>query len=151
MKLFKYPLLIACWLLIAATPLPTFKPVTVPRIDRDATVLLQAPEAGLLFITFFEPDCSWCLKQMQALDELQKNKMQYKVVAVGIQGSRFELKQWAARANTNLPIARITPQIGRQTGSPRVTPTTLVFDTKGNFVTKFVGFQAASDISKRIK
>lgn len=151
MKRFHCALLLCCWLLMAATPAPSFKPVTVARIDRDATVLLQAPEAGLLFITFFEPDCSWCLKQMQALDELQKNKKQYKVVAIGIQGSRFDLKQWAARADTGLPITRITPQIERQLGSPRVTPTTLIFDDKGNFVAKFVGFQPNSDIAKRIK
>jgi len=123
---------------IAATAMLDF---TLPQLDSKLPFALSTLRGRTVFISFFEPDCTWCLKQMRALHALvATDPAGYAAVAVGVGGPNSVLRQWALKVNTNLPLLRGTAEFQAAVGGITVTPYNLVFDTNGRYLTRGTGY-----------
>ena len=110
-------------------------------------VLLKAGRNNLLFVTFFENKCRWCLRQMNTYQDFQ-SEIKASFIMVGVGDSKIELRHWAKRAGTSLPVAYASDELLSLVGAPQVTPMTLIFDPQGGFITKVTGYIKAKNLEQ---
>lgn len=95
----------------------------------------------ILLISFFEPNCKWCYKQMKVLNQLQEScKHSVQPVAVGVHGRRSELKQELRKAKVNYPAFIASDELLQATGAISSTPITLIISDKGEFIAPLTGY-----------
>ncbi|MCW8877123.1 MAG: hypothetical protein OQJ89_04720 [Kangiellaceae bacterium] len=126
--------------------------VTLPAIElqnlfAEQPVVLKSRKDNLLFVTFFEDKCRWCLRQMVAYEEF-KTKINADFVMVGVGDSKLKLRHWAKRAGTSIPTAYASDKLLALVGKPEVTPYTLIFDSEGHFLTKVTGYIKPGKLSQ---
>ncbi|WP_196138630.1 redoxin domain-containing protein [Aliikangiella sp. G2MR2-5] len=92
-----------------------------------------------LLLSFYEDKCRWCLRQIKAYNRLnEKSRMQF--VMAGIGDSNRLLRLWAKRARPEIPILKASQKLLELIGDVPATPYTLIFDSRGRFVTKVTGY-----------
>ncbi|KFZ36286.1 hypothetical protein HR45_17445 [Shewanella mangrovi] len=98
---------------------------------------------GTVALMFYEPDCSWCRKQAQALTELQQQCGNVTPIALGINASRLALKK--ALFTLQFPFAGFMAphQLLQDLGGIPATPITLVFKQQ-QLIGAFRGYQPAT-------
>lgn len=116
--------------------LPALK---LQNLFEERPIILKAKKENLLYVTFFEDKCRWCLRQMSAYQKYQ-HKMKADFVMVGVGDSKYKLRHWAKRARTDIPVAFASDELLSLVGTPKVTPYTLIFDSEGQFLTKVTGY-----------
>lgn len=112
------------------------------------TVDLETYRGKWLFVLFFEANCRWCHREMQAFENLKKGEHgdAFNVVAVGIGQALPKLKRMANRFS--FPALESSETLMRAIGGVKMTPYTLVADPEGNFKTKIVGYQKPDALKK---
>jgi len=128
----------------------TLPPLKLQNLMGETPIVLKTKESNLLFVTFFEDKCRWCLRQMNAYQKF-KNKMNAEFVMVGVGGSKYKLRHWAKRAGTSLPTAYASEELLSLVGIPEMTPYTLIFDSQGYFLSKVTGYIKPEVLSKIAK
>lgn len=117
----------------------TLPAIELQNLFAEQPVVLKPRKDKLLFVTFFEDKCRWCLRQMVAYEE-HKTKLKADFVMVGVGDSKLKLRHWAKRAGTTIPTAYASNQLLALVGAPKVTPFTLIFNSNGHFLTKITGY-----------
>ena len=93
-----------------------------------------------LIISMFEPECSWCLKQLKDLELLNAHCHSVLApVAIGV-GQRRGLQTLIRRAKITFPALEASPALIALTGQPEVTPFTLLINPYGELVTTLTGY-----------
>ncbi len=121
--------------------------LALENLFAEAPILLKAKGNNLLFVTFFENKCRWCLRQMNTYQNFQQ-KLNANFVMVGVGDSKTKLRHWAKRAGTSLPTALASDELLSLVGVPKVTPFTLIFNPKGGFITKVTGYIKPHQLEK---
>jgi thioredoxin-related protein len=122
---------------------PSFHQFELEGIGQTADVALQDYAGKALLLTFFEPACSWCARQLRDLVKLQQAcDGGLQVVAVGVHGRKPALEQVLARsgARGRLTAVMASPSLLSAIGGVQVTPYTLVIDAKGRFEALLRGY-----------
>ncbi len=109
------------------------------NLMQQGDITLKPQENKLLFLTFFENKCRWCLRQITTYNKV-KNKVPANFIMVGVGDSKTVLRHWAKRAQPLIPVALASEDLIQLVGEPKVTPFTIIFDSKGRFVTKVTGY-----------
>lgn len=109
--------------------LRTHKPIT-----------LFSAQQGSIF-SFFEPECSWCIKQIKTLKKLQQNcDVDYQITLIGIKGNKQQLRNVLHSANSTLPAVQYPSRLRTLVGEIQATPTNVIFDNQHELVAKLRGF-----------
>ena len=96
-----------------------------------------------VLMLFFQPDCNWCLRQVRAINELNEQcEGGFEAVAVGVRGSRGELRKELRRIRPDFPAYQASPRLLEALGGVETTPLMLVGDDEGDLVTWLRGFIA---------
>jgi len=100
----------------------------------------------------FQPDCSWCKKQGKALTEAFKQcKSSVNITLVGAKGNVRELKKELKHYHPSIPAFVADRKFLRVIGGYQASPTTLIYDDKGQLITKKRGFIPYDNLSKALK
>ncbi len=92
-------------------------------------------------LMYFEPQCSWCFRQVRTLNQLQeKCSGRFQPVAVGINGSRKDLLTEVRRLRPEFPAFLISAQLKSKIGEIAGTPYTLLSDEYGHPVSNLRGY-----------
>ena len=94
----------------------------------DTVVSLADYNDTLLILTFFEPDCPWCYRQLKALNKLSKQCRHIQAVAVGIHGNRQQLRKEARRAKIQFPAITASLAFQRSIGKIPATPWNILIE-----------------------
>lgn len=114
---------------------------SLPSLQHKGEISLAEYKDRLLLLSFFEPNCKWCHKQMKAFNQLQKNCSHVvQPIAVGVHGRRSELQQELRKARVKFPAFAANKELLLTTGDINVTPITLVIDEKGEFIAPLRGY-----------
>jgi len=123
-------------------------PINASIFDIDLRNLAE-PERHLLsryrgvplLIMFFEPDCSWCYRQVKVLNTLSKTcDSDFSMVAVGVNGSRAELLKTYQKSKPKFPAYQISQQLQKVIGKIKATPFMLLVDGQGLPLSWFIGY-----------
>mgnify|MGYP001947324227 FL=1 len=102
----------------------------------------QVQPSNLATITMiFQPNCSWCKKQgitMAKVFEQCHNSIN--VALIGANGNRRQLKQTLKHYHHAIPAFIANSKFLRSIGGYQASPTTLIYDTKGELIVKKRGY-----------
>lgn len=108
-------------------------------IRTNKKVALFNPHKASMF-SFFEPDCSWCFKQIKALEKIQKNcEIDLHIVLVGTNGNKQQLHRFVQKTNNIFPAVQHPTELQKLTGKIKATPTNVFFDHKQKLLAKKSG------------
>ena len=92
-------------------------------------------------MVFFQPECTWCLRQFKAINDLAESCSQsFEAVAVGFRGNRNELRKELRRLRPQFPAYQASPRLLDSVGDIEATPLILVGDSDGGLVTWMRGY-----------
>lgn len=120
----------------------TMSVVAAPSLLEYELKSLQAPElhkleryAGKpLLLVFFKPECSWCFRQVRAINQLQETcRHQFQALAVGVEGNRTWLKETLRRMRPEFPAYEASPRLLKDLGGVPATPFSLLGDAGGEY------------------
>ncbi len=110
-------------------------------LQSNTVVKLADYRGRWLLLSFFEPQCSWCQRQMRAFSELVEDcGERVQPLLVGINGRDDALREELRRAKVALPAGRANRQLLAVGGEVAATPTTLVFAPDGQQVARLQGY-----------
>lgn len=120
---------------------PSLFDFSLPSLQENRTVPLEQYRGKVMLMSFFEPDCGWCYRQMKALNRLVEScPLHLQPVAVGIKGKAPELRQELRRAKFRYPAFAGTGKLLNAVGKVPATPWTLVTDGNGTILTTLRGY-----------
>lgn len=95
-----------------------------------------------VLMIFFEPNCSWCFKQVKVVNRLQQQcESSFQPLAVGVHGNRQQLKQESRRLKAAFPTLQASAEMLRRIGKVKATPLLVLSDKDGNYDAHFRGYQ----------
>lgn len=102
----------------------------------DLTALKGKPVAMM----FFEPDCSWCIKQARLFAGLQEQcQQQFSTVLLGVHGKQIALKRTLFDLGVKLPAYQASKALLHDMGGIPATPIMLITDEQGRYRRYFRG------------
>lgn len=105
------------------------KSLTTPQFDN-----LQRYQGKPVLMMFFKPECSWCLRQVKAINRLQEScQGKFQALAVGVEGDRPRLKKTLLRMRPEFPAYEASPRLLQDLGGVPATPFTLLADDRGSY------------------
>ena len=113
----------------------------LPSLTDKSVVSMADFRGKILLLSFFEPDCSWCHRQMKVFNQVQaqcSEKLQ--PLSVGIRGTDQKLRPELRRARVRYPAARSTAALLNLTGEIPATPWTLIMDPQGKLLGTWRGY-----------
>ena len=119
---------------VAANPLYD---LDLAALDGPGRVALVDYREHWLLLSFFEPECAWCHRQLKALERLSgRCGDTLQAMAVGINGRDLALR----RARVTFPAARGSAALLERTGEIPATPWTLLLSPRGDVAATLRGF-----------
>lgn len=116
---------------------------------------LEAPEVHRLtryqgkpvLMVFFEPECSWCLRQVKAINKLgSRCGESFEALAIGVNGSRARLQKELRRLRPDFPAYQASPQLIESLGGIPATPLSFLGDASGGYVNWLRGYAAEDEL-----
>jgi len=96
----------------------------------------------------YQPDCKWCKKQGQWLAKAQNQcNKDINIVLIGNNGNKQQLKRELKHFHQKIPAFQANRKLLTAIGGIKASPTTLVFDQKGNLIAKRRGFITNSKLT----
>ena len=94
-----------------------------------------------VLMIFFQPDCTFCVKQSKVLNQIQQECSDFQAIAVGVNGSRADLQLELREMRATYPAYEISPALQAEVGKVVGTPLMLVADKQGQFTKHLQGYQ----------
>ena len=117
--------------------------LSLKSLQKPETISFARYKNKQIIISFFEPECSWCYRQILALDKLQKKcGNNILVILMGIHGTRQELQHDLRRAKTNMPAYEANQALLNFTGDIAATPITFFLNTHGDITHTLRGYSS---------
>ncbi len=111
----------------------------------------NSPAALPTVTMLFQPNCSWCKKQGQALAKaFEQCQNSLNIALVGVKGNTRELKREVHRYHHDIPAFAADRKFLSAVGGFQASPTTLIYDTNGQLITKKRGFIPFKNLSKAL-
>lgn len=115
--------------------------VLLPSLSDDSWISLEDFQGKVVLLNFFEPDCSWCYRQMKAFNQIfTQCSHQLQPLSVGIHGNKERLRHELRRAKVAYPAALGTSELQQWIGEVPATPWTLIIGPHGELLGKLQGF-----------
>ena len=105
-----------------------------------------------LVSVIFQPDCSWCDKQIKQLISYQNAcEGTFDTVLVGALGKRQQLKRELNRYSVDLPALQSNAKFLRKVGKIKATPVVLFYDEKGELLGRNRGYLESVRMQKALE
>ncbi|NIW25540.1 MAG: conjugal transfer protein TraF [Gammaproteobacteria bacterium] len=111
-------------------------------LESPDTVDLAGFRGSVILLMFFEPDCTYCLRQTRILNDLISSCEGFQPIGVGVNGTRRALQGERRRLRADFPLLQVSAQLQAEVGDIIGTPVMLLTDTDGRFVTWAQGIQS---------
>lgn len=107
---------------------------------------------GLATITMiYQPDCSWCKKQGESLAKVfEQCQSSINVALVGTKGNKRQLKKELKHYHQDMPAYIADRQFLRSIGGYQASPTTLVYDSRGQLLANKRGFISPDKLAQAL-
>ena len=118
-----------------------FFALSLKSLQKPETISFAQYKNKKIIISFFEPECSWCYRQILLLNKAQEqcgNNIQ--VILIGIHGTRQELQRDLRRIKSDLPAYEANQALLNITGDVSTTPITFLINTQGDITHKLRGY-----------
>ncbi|MGI9229199.1 MAG: TlpA family protein disulfide reductase [Gammaproteobacteria bacterium] len=104
------------------------------NLDSAEVESLQQFKGKPTLMTFFQPDCNWCLRQFRVLNRLhQRCGTAINLLAVGVNGNRRELKQELLRLRPGFSAYQANAGLMESLGRMPATPFAIEANAAGHF------------------
>jgi thiol-disulfide isomerase/thioredoxin len=121
--------------------------IQLPSLRDKATINTADLYGKVVLLSFFEPDCPWCYRQMKVFNQIQSEcDERLQPLSVGIHGTDQKLRSELRRAKVQYPAVRGTPALIQLTGEINATPWTLVFGPKGKLLVTWRGYMKFAQV-----
>ena len=121
--------------------------IQLPSLKNQATMSMAAFHGKVVLLSFFEPNCPWCYRQMKVFNQIQSECDEIlQPLSVGIHGTNQKLRSELRRAKVQYPAVRSTPTLIQLTGEINATPWTLIFKPKGQLLVTRRGYMKFEQI-----
>lgn len=139
--LYRTVLLIVISLGLTPQALASLDQLQLPSLSDNTIVSMADFRGKILLLSFFEPDCPWCYRQMKVFNQIQAQcSAQLQPLSVGVRGTDQKLRQELRRAKVRYRTARGTPALHQLVGHIPATPWTLIFDPQGQLLGTWRGY-----------
>ena len=109
------------------------------------------PNETIIVLSFFEPNCPWCYRQMKVLNKIESScNHQVQPVVVGINGDARALRKELRKAKVTFPALKANKALMEQFSVP-ATPWTLMIDGDGQVLTAIRGYMPLKDFADIFK
>lgn len=124
----------------AATQAGTFVSYSLADLRSENSITLQEYSGKWVLASFFEPNCSWCFRQMKTFTRLTEKCAHIQPVAIGINGNRQQLRKEVRKAKINYPAVNASKSLLDAVGEVPATPWTLIIDPQGHTLATLRGY-----------
>ncbi len=108
----------------------------------------ETSKEKIILLSFFEPNCPWCYRQMKVFNKLQDTcNHSIQPVMVGINGNAIALRKDLRKAKVHFPALKANKQLRQQFDVP-ATPWTLMIDAEGQLITTIRGYTPFKDFAE---
>ena len=108
---------------------------------------LQEFSGKPVIISFFEPECSWCFKQLKDLEKLSHRCDQaIQPLAIGVNGATPELKQLFARTRVSFPAFVASKRLQADIGGIPATPISVFIGAQGQLLGATRGYKPLPEL-----
>ena len=119
----------------------SFNYIELPSLTDKSSVNIADYRDKVLLVSFFEPECPWCHRQMKVFNRvLTECSNLLQPLSVGINGSEQKLRPELRRAKVKYAAVKGTPELLKLTGEIPATPWTLIFGPKGQLLGTWQGY-----------
>ena len=126
---------------VGAEPAPSLLEFELRSLEEPEVHQLSRYQGKPLVMIFFQPECNWCAKQIEAINKLRKQcHREIEAVAIGFGSNRTELRKELRRLRPDFPAYQASPKLIAEVGGVVATPVTLLGDSDGRFVSWTRGF-----------
>ena len=140
-------LLILISLGVTSQAVSSIDEVQLPRLRDKATIKIADFHGKIVLLSFFEPDCPWCYRQMKVFNHIKSECDEtLQPLSVGIHGTDQKLKSELRRAKVQYPAVRGTPALIQLTGEINATPWTLIIGATGQILVTWRGYMKFEQI-----
>ncbi len=121
---------------------PALGGLSLPSIEDGTPRRLDGLAQGPLMLSFFEPDCPWCARQIRDLQAAQAQCAHPLPFAlVGVHGERMELRLMLRRLHAEgLPALLATPALLQALEGIPATPHAVILDGQGRALVRMRGY-----------
>jgi len=114
--------------------------LSLTGLNTETSLKMQAYEGQVLLLSFFEPECRWCYRQMKVFNRLHADCQAVTPVAVGIHGDTRSLRQELRRAQVEYPAVRANRSLISIVGEVPSTPWTVIVSSSGEIISTIQGY-----------
>ena len=108
---------------------------------------LQRYEGKPVLMVFFEPNCSWCYRQVKAINEVgEQCSDEFAAIAIGVNGNRQSLQKELRRLRPEFPAYQASPRLLESLGGIDATPLSLLSNADGEFANWSRGYLPADKL-----
>jgi len=138
---FRTLLLVLTSLGVAPQAFSSLGEIQLTSLRNKATINMADFNDKVVLLSFFEPDCPWCHRQIKVFNQIQSacNEL-FQPLSVGIHGTNQKLRSELRRAKVQYPAVRGTPALIQLTGEVSATPLTLIFGQRGQLLFTWRGY-----------
>ena len=116
-------------------------------LDQPEAHALERYEGKPVIMVFFEPECSWCLRQVRAINEIDEMcGDEFDALAIGVNATRAALQKELRRLRPNFPAYQASPELLESLGGIPATPISLLGDARGEFVSWARGYKKVDEL-----
>ncbi len=124
----------------------TLLDVSLPDLRSHKNISLGNYPNKILLISFFEPDCAWCYRQMKTFNRLLEHCHHLQPIGVGINGNRQALRKELRKAKARFPGLIANRALLDSLGTIPATPWTLVVNPQGEQLATLRGYHKLSQL-----
>lgn len=115
--------------------------IQLPSLRSKTTINMADFKDKVVLLSFFEPNCPWCHRQMRVFNQIQSEcHERLQPLSVGIHGTDQKLKSELRRAKVQYPAVKGTPALIQLTGEINATPWTLIFGPNRQLLVTWRGY-----------
>lgn len=108
---------------------------------------LQRYEGKPVLMMFFEPDCTWCYRQVRAINDIGRQCGDtFSAIAIGVNGNRQALQKELRRLRPDFPAYQASPELLESLGGIDATPLSLLGNADGDFANWARGYMPSDKL-----
>jgi thioredoxin-related protein len=116
-------------------------------LSTDKTKQTLKPYQGQkMILSFFMPNCRWCLRQHQVLKRIHANCPMLNPIMIGVQASKQKLKLALKRKKNTFPAFVASRNMVQAIGENSPVPMLLFFNEDGHLIFKTEGYLPESQL-----
>lgn len=120
--------------------------IPLQSVNDHSIIKLADLHGSTVLLSFFEPDCLWCYRQMTVFNQLSKRCQTIKPVVVGINGNDQDYRKLTRRAKITYPAVKSSTVFRQHFNEVVATPWTYVLSNNGHMLGYLRGYRSLEQL-----